>query len=264
MPVRDLTFTAVDELAFAAVGGRPLTDIPAESYMPSELGPLMEFLFLLSSGIFPDSAQSWLVSRRLTHFLGAWYDGHNSWLSEDARLGLIHTNGISSTCDVALTRFLMSVQRSAREVSRLPGTTPGQMAAAIQELEGNIQEHSNAPATGIIAFRATAGVFEFVVADRGIGLLASLRQNTAFSLLADHGKALELALTDGTSRYTEAGRGHGFRPIFVGLTNLRGRLRFRSGDHALSMDGTGPTLASAQVSQKPSFQGFFASVSCRI
>jgi hypothetical protein len=223
----------------------------------------MEYLLLLSHGIFPDSAQSWLTPRRLTRFLGAWYGGQNSWLSEDARIGLIRTNGISSNSDSDLTRFLMSAQRAAREVSRLPGTTPGQMAAAIQELEGNIQEHSNAPATGVIAFRATSGLFEFVVADHGIGLLASLRQRATFSAIEDHGKALELALTDGTSRYIEAGRGHGFRPIFIGLTNLRGRLRFRSGDHALVMDGTGPTLASAQISQKPLFEGFLASVSCR-
>ena len=260
--MRELTFAAVDELAFAAVNGNLLRDIPADSYLPTALGPMIEYLFLLSGGALPDSARSWLNSRRATDFLTAWYGGQNRWLSHDARIAFIHTNTTSANWTGDLTGFLMSAQRSAREVSQLPGSTPGQMAAAMQELEGNIQEHSNAPATGFLAFRATSGVFEFVVADRGIGLLASLRQRAAFSAMEDHGKALELALTDGISRYDDSGRGHGFRPIFLGLTNLQGHLRFRSGDHALVIDGTGPTLATAQISQKPPLEGFFASVSC--
>ena len=97
-----------------------------------------------------------------------------------------------------------------------------QVAAAILELEGNIQEHSGAPSTGILAFSAATNVFEFVVADCGIGLLRSLKSSPAFSGLDDHGRALELALADGTSRYNDPLRGHGFRPIFQGLTNLHG------------------------------------------
>lgn len=44
--------------------------------------------------------------------------------------------------------------------------------------------------------------------------------------------------------------------------NLHGYLRFRTGDGAIVMDGTAPTLATAQVSQKPCLDGFFASVRC--
>ena len=159
--------------------------------------------------------------------------------------------------------FLMKVQRAAQETSKLPGTIPGQMAAAILELAGNVEEHSAAPETGIIAFRATAGVFEFVVADQGIGILRSLRGSPEFLTLDDHGRAIELALTDGVSRFQDPRRGHGFRPIFQGLTNLNGYLRFRSGDHAIIMDGTTPSLATAQLAQKPYFAGFFVSVMCK-
>lgn len=102
-----------------------------------------------------------------------------------------------------------------------------------------------------------------MVADRGIGLLASLQSCPEHADLQDHGKALEAALTDGTSRYgSKSGHGHGFRDMFLGLINLQGSLRFRSGDHALLMDGSSPTLATAQLAQKPMIDGFFASIRC--
>jgi hypothetical protein len=70
----------------------------------------------------------------------------------------------------------------------------------MRELENNIHEHSENAATGLLAFRAARGVFEFVAADRGIGILSSLRQSAQFAALQDHGRALREALTDGTSR----------------------------------------------------------------
>ncbi|MFY9855779.1 MAG: hypothetical protein WAK26_18060 [Terracidiphilus sp.] len=156
----------------------------------------------------------------------------------------------------------MKAQKAAREISHLPRLVSGQMVAAIQELEGNIQEHSQLVSTGVLVFRATSGVFEFVVLDHGIGILNSLSTCPRYGALSDHGMALEIALTDGVSRYDDPCRGHGFRPIFEGLTNLNGYLRFRGGDHAIVMDGTSPNLATAQVSQKTGIRGFLASVRC--
>jgi len=79
----------------------------------------------------------------------------------------------------------------------------------------------------------------------------------------DHGNALMLALTDGVSRHgRNTGHGFGFRPIFRGLANIRGLLRFRSVDHALILDGTGPSLATAKPAQKPMLPGFIVSITC--
>ena len=219
-------------------------------------------LLLVSAGTLPSSAISWLNSTHSAGFLRSWSDGRKHWLSQTAHLGFIHVREESEEWYNEATGFLMRAKRAARDVSGLPGSIPSQMAAAIMELEGNIQDHSGAPTSGILAFSAAANVFEFVVADCGIGLLRSLKSSRAFSGLDDHGQALELALTDGTSRYSDPLRGHGFRPIFQGLTNLHGYLRFRTGDGAIVMDGTSPTLATAQVSQKPHIKGFFASVRC--
>jgi hypothetical protein len=121
------------------------------------------------------------------------------------------------------------------------------------------------PASGIAAFRAGSGQFEFAVADGGMGVLDSLRSGPDYAHLGDHGEALQLALTDGVSRFgPQAKRGGGFRPIFVGLANLSGSLRFHSGDHAVVIDGRKIDSMAAKTAQKAHLQGFLASVACRL
>ena len=73
-----------------------------------------------------------------------------------------------------------------------------------------------------------------------------------------------MALTDGESCLGRgAGRGRGFRQVFLSLAELNGRLRFRSGDHALTIDGTSPELSRARVAQLGiDFSGFLVSVVC--
>ena len=162
-----------------------------------------------------------------------------------------------------LTGFLMKAKRAGRDVSGLSATVAGQLVAAMEELENNIHEHADAPETGILAYKAEPGAFEFVVADRGIGIGRSLRRCAAYAALQDEGRALEAALTDGVSRHGPgSNHGHGFRPIFTGLMNLHGELRFRSGDHAITMNGTSPTSATSKITQKARIDGFFGSVRC--
>ena len=157
----------------------------------------------------------------------------------------------------------MTAKRMGREISGLPATVSGQLVATMEELGNNIHEHANAPETGVLAYRAEPGAFEFVVADRGMGILRSLRRCDAYAALPDEGKALAAALTDGISRHgPNSNHGHGFRPIFTGLINLHGELRFRSGDHAIILDGTSPEPATARIIQKAPIDGFFASVRC--
>ncbi len=67
------------------------------------------------------------------------------------------------------------------------------LLGALVEIQDNVYEHSKAPETGVVAYATTSNSFEFVVADRGIGVLSSLRQNAAYSNLTDAGAALRLA-----------------------------------------------------------------------
>lgn len=260
---RQLQFGDVDGLAFAAAHGKFDAKQVSISYVPHRLGPLLEVLHLAAARRLPPP-DSWLTlngTASLTAALGNM--ATESWITADRHLGFIRTARRGADGDDRLTGFLMSAKRAGREISELPAAVAGQLVGAMEELENNIHEHADSPETGILAFRAEPGAFEFVAADRGMGILQSLRSCPAYEVLADAGKALEFALTDGVSRHGPNSRhGHGFRPIFTGLMNLYGELRFRSGDHALTMDGTSPALATARIAQKAPIDGFFASVRC--
>jgi hypothetical protein len=119
--------------------------------------------------------------------------------------------------------------------------------------------------TGLAAYRATVRRFEFVVSDGGIGVLASLASGPDYPDLTDHAEALRLMLTEGVSRYGKAAkRGTGFRPLFRGLANLNGTLRFRSGDQALTMDGVNAASIPWKPAEKPMLRGLVASVICSL
>ena len=263
-----LTFEAVDGLGFAA--GRGLLRAAQESapYSPTSLGPLLELLHLAGSGRLPlPRGGSWLVDKNGAEpMIAALKEDREFWVDpHERRMGFVRALRSEPDGNARLTGLLMDAKRAAANTAQLPGSAPAQLAAAMGEMESNIHEHSEAPETGMLAFRAAPGIFEFVALDRGIGILKSLRYCADYAAIADHGKALTAALSDGVSRFGEdSGRGHGFRQMFLGLLDLYGTLRFRSGDYALLMDGTSPALTTAQLAQKPVMDGFFVSVRCRI
>lgn len=258
---KPLTFDDLDDLAFAAASCHLKAEQIPVDYRPRDLGPLIEFFHLASKGRLPPP-QSCIFLDKAEPILNSLNGNNESWICPDSeRFGFIRALRTEPEGDRRFMEFLMKVEKAGREKAGLPVKAAGQLAAAMQELENNIHEHSNAPETGFVIFRAAPGIFEFVVRDHGIGILDSLRTCQAYASLTDHGKALELALKDGVSRFGSNNlRGYGFRQIFIGLVNLRGHLRFRTGDHALTMDGRSPELATAVLAQKSPIDGFFVSV----
>jgi hypothetical protein len=124
-------------------------------------------------------------------------------------------------------------------------------------------EHSDRPQSSFVGYRWCSGEFEYVAADRGIGVLATLRQHPDYSDIHDMGTALRTALADGESRFGRQGtRGYGFHQVFLSLAQLNGFLRFRSGDQRLEIQGLGPDLAAARIAQAATYQGFLASIVC--
>jgi len=262
---RQLLYSDVDGLAYIAAQGKFDKSKLITNYEINNIGPLLELLQLSIAGRIP-KPDGWLKLNELTPFVKAFYQEQKIWISpNNEHAGLIRTktNGIKSSDQ--LTVFLMTAKRAANKISGLPKKVSGQLIAAMEELENNIYEHADAPDTGIVVFKADPGVFEFVVADLGIGILHSLQSCSVYDDLNDYGNALMIALSDGASRHgPNSGHGHGFRPIFTGLVNMYGELRFRSGDHALIMDGTSPDLITAKISQKAYIDGFFACIRCYV
>ena len=262
-PSPTLDFKTLDGLAFAAERGR-LSGRSLSIMAARELGPVLELALLAEGGLLPSPhAAPWLSLDGLAPLGQALKAGRGQWICPHSRLIGFLCTGLAAVKDDAIwTGFGVAAQRAAKKAG-FPRRIAAQLAAALGELHSNIYEHALAPDTGVIAFRAQPGRFEFVVADRGIGVLESLRSAATYEKLDDHGEALRLALSEGVSRFgSDAGRGHGFRPLFVGLANLKGTLRFRSGDHALMIDGQHPTLMTARVAQKPSVSGLLISVNC--
>jgi hypothetical protein len=261
-----LTFSVVDGLGFAAANGRLSAASQTAPYLPETLGPLLELLCLFEKGqLLSNSTTAWMARNGASSMIDSLRKGDCSWIdSAEHRTGFIRAIRDGENGEVLFTKFLMEAQRAAAQKALLPGTSAKQLIAAMQEMHDNILEHSDAPNTGVLAFRATPGIFEFVALDRGIGVLESLRKSKRYRSLSDCGKALEVAITEGASRFdTDARRGFGFRPIFLGLVDLYGSLRFRSGDYSLLIDGANPGPAAAQVAQKPFLNGFLVSVNCR-
>lgn len=156
-------------------------------------------------------------------------------------------------------QFLFELQRAATGEGFSP-TWAKEIVGAIGEMEENVHAHSNSPETGLVAYWVQDAALEFVVVDRGRGVLASLREADEFANLNDHGSALMKAVQDGNSRYgTDSDRGWGFHELFTGLANSNARMRFRSGDHVLGVDGTSG-LPGARLRQSAAGEGFLVSV----
>jgi anti-sigma regulatory factor (Ser/Thr protein kinase) len=260
--VEDLTFAALDGIAFAASRDR-LTDVP--KYSATDLGPLVEMIQLSRTGLLPPPGSvPWLRLNGSEAIMRVAADDSKGSVSPPGSgTGFLR-------CDVVLTdpkkwtSFKLEAHKAALTAG-LPTQAVGRLMGAMGEIVDNVLEHSEAAGTGFVVFGGRPGFFEFAVADDGIGVLASLRSNPEYAYLADEGDALHCALTDGESRFGKAAkRGTGFSTLFRSLVNMNASLRFRSGDHALSMSGRSPTLVNAHVARKPRASGFTTTVRCTV
>ncbi|MBY0331336.1 MAG: hypothetical protein K2X49_11775 [Acetobacteraceae bacterium] len=256
-----LDFAALDGLAFAAERGR-LAGREVGPAVVRDLGPLVEMSHLAAAGLLPKPGEApWLDLADFGDLRRALTRGQSRWVCPSRRnVGFLRTT--EARDEKEWNAFGFAAQQAA-VAAGFAKRVAAQLVGAVGEMYSNIHDHSGAARTGLLAFAARGGSFEFVVADRGVGVLDSLRTCPDYAGLDDHGEALRLALSDGVSR-CGAGTGHGkgFRPLFIGVANLNGLLRFRSGDHALIIDGHNPSLVGARLAQKPRIGGFLASVKC--
>lgn len=259
-PAESLSFSTLDDLALAAQRGR-LNTAALSGFLAEELGPFVELCQMVSSGLFNVCADSIVVIDDISRLHAQLKRNIPYWVSSDGTSGFYRT--LPNQPDHTWTQFQIAAERAAvlggfnEEIGK-------QLVGAIGELVDNIHLHSENVQSGLIVFRARPEWFEFVISDQGIGLMKSLQSCPEYRNVADEGDALKLCLSDGVSRYgANSNHGWGFRPLFVGLANLWGFLRFRSGNHALTIDGQTPALVRARIAEKPPIDGFLAAVSCR-
>ena len=268
MEPRELTHEVANGVVAALRKGRLQRADVQQIVVAHEIGPALELGVVLAE-LPPEGFQRplWTAGANLRAFTDALGRAQQYWTSQTAYgLGFYRTLEIPEKRNETSYVMFSARAQQAAERSGFPKRTAQALVGALGEIEGNIYEHSGQHRSGILAFQGGPGVFSFVIADAGIGVLASLRQSPQFTTLTDHGDALRLALTDGVSRlsHEDAARGMGFHDLFLGLVSLRGTLRFASGDHALIVDGTSPSFAAHRLVQKEAGQGFVVSVTCGV
>ena len=130
------------------------------------------------------------------------------------------------TRDPVWEQWLLHAENTAK-LKGLPAGLVASLIGALGEMQDNVYQHSGAAQTGLVAYAVTDRSFEFVVADRGIGVLETLRQNPDYAHLPDAGAALTEAIRPGVSRFpASSGRGLGFIQLCKSMVSDRVELRF--------------------------------------
>ncbi len=260
------TFEAADDLLWQAVAGR-LPKLGSITLARSgRIGPLVELA--MATAAFPDAYRVVAVEPPVFHeVVRALSDGTISGASAHDRAGVFPLSGFDPDGDdkkqIVWDQWAKHAENAAVAAGLAKGLVGG-LLGALGELQDNVFDHSGRPESGIVAYAASDGAFEFVVADAGRGVLASLRENPEFSGLEDSGAALRVAASDGASRYArDTGHGYGIGQLFRALAHDAAELRFRSGDHALRLWGDAPSLSGrVELAQKAWLDGLTISVRC--
>jgi len=257
----ELSFKVLDQFAEAVIFNRLSSD-DVPRHTPKLLGPQLELRQLRRQQDVMRAVNSkWLADGDCNSLLKSLDGQQPEWSSHFGRkIGFMRAGHAASNIG-EWTGFAQRAKRAAT-ASGLPADLAGQIVSALDELLSNVIEHSKLPSSGFVAFAEGGNCFEIVVADEGIGVLKSLQSNDDYAGLLDDGEALKQFIKDGVSRMKEAGRGKGFRPLFKGLANAHCSIRFRSGDHALEIDGRQLAEAPAVLLQTVPMKGLLCSVAC--
>jgi len=229
------------------------------SQSADELVPFVEWHWLKAAG---HDLPGLRATDRLTGLQRALRQGHTTWSDTHSRTaGFIRVR--REQMDVensSWISFLFGLSRAARN-SGINKASANQLSGVVKEMEDNIHWHSRRRRSGLVAYVIHESMFEFVVVDTGQGVLASLASAPEFSNLRDHGTALEIAIGTGNSRFgSGARRGWGFNDLVVGVANANSRIRFRTGDHLLEIDGHSGSEIVTRRLQRARGVGFLIAV----
>lgn len=253
-----LDFDLLDDICLACQSATvTYNDLPRVGV--SALGPLLELIHIAPRIDGFEIGHGWLKTHGFDHLL-AHLHPIKSWAERDFSQGIVSIGELTDD-GPAWVNFVHNFRKAAKDAG-FSSDHSAKLGAAIGEIYGNVIDHSNAVHSGYIAYRATRGRFEFVVADHGIGVLRSLRTNPRYSNLTDSGVALEMALEKGISRYTDGDHGFGFVRLFIGLANVSRLIRFRSGRHARMIERQTSGGIESHTVELALSEGFFCSVLC--
>ncbi len=136
------------------------------------------------------------------------------------------------------------------------------LTSAVAEMVDNVWLHSSADWPGLLAYQIRRRRFAFSVADLGIGVLRSLKQNPQHRYLSSSMDALQKAIQPGVSGH-ENGDGLGFPSLLHALAELWGITRLRSGEAVMVIDRTSETRRK-DFHYLPHLPGLHVAVRCSL
>lgn len=141
------------------------------------------------------------------------------------------------------------------------------LAATLGEMVENIILHSEKSITGMAGYQWRENELEYVVADAGIGVMNSFRQNPDYQWIKDSSQALKTAIKNGETRFGKGERhGTGFN-LLLNIAKKNSYLRFRSGNHSLMLNGKNAETTGS-ISEETfvcsNFTGFLISFTCEV
>lgn len=257
-------FDVIDDLLWQAVRGKLIGRGPIPLTRSGRIGPVVELMCARKA--WPEEYAQVSVEIPFARLVGDAMDsGRISGGGYDDVAGVFPLGrGIGGGhAEDQWEQWALHAQNAAAARGLDRSLVDGLIGALI-ELQDNVYQHSEAPTSGIVAYAVAPGAFEFVVADAGVGVLASLTKNPEFAELRDSGEALKVAASDGASRFDRStGHGFGIGQLFKALARDAGELRFRSGDHAMQIRGDQPSLiGKVDIVQKAWLDGLIVSVRC--
>jgi hypothetical protein len=184
--------------------------------------------------------------------------------SLELRQAEFHTlqQGIDLDDDVEWLNYEQRFERAAQGVG-FSNKAAANLHSALFEMAENAILHSQTPVAPLVGYQVASGLAMFVVADVGIGILASLRTNPKYVKLPNDVGAIQLALQTGvTCRRDEFG-GLGFNSVFKALAEQWGKLRFRSGNGCITLDGLDLGTDKSRRHRPLPIAGFQVTVCCR-
>lgn len=271
METQCLTTTHVEDLQRAWLRGRPVRPF-IESLTDATLAALVEYgcLRRLRPELppLPPAVQRTVAGQRLNEVvseIGLRNAGNSAVASlafhaQEAEFLTVVDAAAATSEPVAM--FVIRFANAAKAAG-FPTDTANELQAAFNEMIENAVQHANSPIPTLAGYHYQPAVINFVVADVGRGVRASLSENPQYASLATDGDAIALALRDGVSRFIDRG-GNGFRPIFKALADHWGQLRFRSRNGCWTLDGTHADADHGTLHCPPELPGFQVSVTCRL
>lgn len=261
-----LTYELVDDIAFAAEQAlRSNLGAHLSAARLEFLGPMIEYAWLRRGLSLPSlaGARGTPLSERFSAFVTEPPANPNGSLNDGSPFDFVHlpTSELGFTApDWVSFKSRMMFAAEAHGFSREQAAA---LAGSMGEMASNAFEHSQRPRTAIAAFHTSSAVFEFVVADAGVGAAASLRTCPEFSHIHDPGEALVLCISEGISRHGRAAtRGLGFQVLFGRLADLNARVRIRSDNQVIDFRGDRLGPRWAVPAGRAPIQGVLISIQC--